>query len=149
MPQHGLEHRDRHQADDQHVERAQAAMHQHLVDDDLEEQRRDQREQLQEERGDQHLAEQMAIFVDRAEEPGDVEAARQVRQVRRAASSGSTRPSQTASNSSRVISSGRGDAGDCTRTLSSPALPSSRKPPSRSAAMAGNGVLASRDQSVR
>ena len=46
------------QADDQHVERAQAAVDQHLVDDDLEEQRRDEREQLQEERGDQHLAEQ-------------------------------------------------------------------------------------------
>ena len=66
--EHRLEDRDRHQADDQHVERAQAAMHQHLVDDDLEEQRRDQREELQEERGDQHLGEQAAVFVDRAEE---------------------------------------------------------------------------------
>ena len=56
MPRIGLEHGDRDQPDDQHVERAQAAVDQHLVDDDLEEQRRDQREQLQEERGDQHFA---------------------------------------------------------------------------------------------
>ena len=56
-------------------------MHQHLVDDDLEEQRRDQGEQLQEERGDQHLAQQAAVFVDRAQEPGDVEAAGEVRQA--------------------------------------------------------------------
>jgi hypothetical protein len=32
----------------------------------LEEQRRDEREQLQEERRDQHLAQEMAIFVNRA-----------------------------------------------------------------------------------
>ena len=75
------------QADDQHVERAHAAMHQHLVDDDLEEQRRDEREELQEERGDQHLAEQAAVFVDRAEEPGDVEPAGEIRQAMPAAPS--------------------------------------------------------------
>ena len=78
--QNGLEHRDRHEADYQHVEGAKAAMHQHLVDDDLEEQRRNQREQLQKERRDQHLADDMAIFVDGAEKPGDVEAARQVQE---------------------------------------------------------------------
>ena len=66
--ENALEHRNRHQADDQDIERGEAAMHQHLVDHDLEEQRRDQREQLQEERGDQHLAQQMAVFVDRADE---------------------------------------------------------------------------------
>ena len=44
-------------ADDQHIERAEAAMHQHLVDDDLEEERRDQREELEKERGDETLAE--------------------------------------------------------------------------------------------
>ena len=76
-----LEDRDGDQADDQDVERAQAAMHEHLVDDDLEEQRRDQGKELQEERGDQHLAEQAAILVDGAQEPGDVEAARQVEQA--------------------------------------------------------------------
>jgi hypothetical protein len=49
-----------------------------LVDDDLEEQRRDQREDLQEERGNQHLAEQASVFVNGTEEPGDVEPARQI-----------------------------------------------------------------------
>ena len=78
--QNGLEHRDRHQTDDQHVERAQGPVHQHLVDDHLEEQRRDQGEQLQEERRDQHLAQEMAIFVDRSQKPGDVEPAGDVRQ---------------------------------------------------------------------
>ena len=58
----------------------QAAMHQNLVDDHLEEQRRDQSEHLQEERGDQHLAEQMPVFMDRPHEPGYVEAARHLRQ---------------------------------------------------------------------
>ena len=76
----GLEHRDRNQSDHEHVERAERAMHQHLVDDDLEEQRRDQPEQLQEERRQQDLAEQAPVFVDRAEEPADVEAAADVRQ---------------------------------------------------------------------
>ena len=56
-------------------------MHEHLVDDDLEEQRRDQRKQLKEERGDQHLAQQTAVFVHGAQEPGDVEAAREIDQA--------------------------------------------------------------------
>ena len=59
-------------------------MHQHLVDDHLEEQRRDQCEQLQKEGGDQHLAQEMAIFVDRSQKPGDVETAGDVRQSRSA-----------------------------------------------------------------
>jgi hypothetical protein len=53
-------------------------VNQDLVDDDLEEQRRDQREQLEEERRHQHLAEHVAVLVQGAEKPGDVEAARQV-----------------------------------------------------------------------
>ena len=53
-------------------------MHQHLVDHHLEEQRRHQRENLQEEGGDQHLAQQAAVLVDRSHEPGDVEASRQI-----------------------------------------------------------------------
>ena len=63
--EHGLEQGDGDQPDHQHVERAHAAVHQHLVDHDLEEQRRDQREELQEERGHQHLAQQPAVLVDR------------------------------------------------------------------------------------
>ncbi len=55
------------------------AMHEHLVDDDLEEQRAQEREELQEERGDEHLAEKAAVFVNRAQEPGDVEAPRKIR----------------------------------------------------------------------
>ena len=43
---------------------------------------------------------------------------------------------------------GRGDNGDCTSALSSPTLPSSKKPPVRSLTIAGNGVLASRSQVV-
>jgi len=78
--EHGLEKRDRHQRDGQHVERAQGAMHQHLVDHHLEEQRRDQAEELQEEGSDQHLAQQAAIFVDRRDEPADAEPAFHVRE---------------------------------------------------------------------
>jgi|tagenome__1003787_1003787.scaffolds.fasta_scaffold20941770_1 hypothetical protein len=55
-------------------------MRQHLVGDDLEEQRRNQGEELQEERGDQHFAEQPAVFVHRLEEPGDIKLARQIRE---------------------------------------------------------------------
>src|SRR5262245_56226471 len=58
-------------------------------------------------------------------------------------------PSQTARSSARVIKAGRDASGDCTRTLSSEALATTRNPPSRRAAMAGKGVLASRDQLVR
>src|SRR5215475_6874303 len=71
--QNGLENRDRQQTHDQNVEGIQGAVYQHLVDDHLEEQRRDQCEQLQEERGEQHLAQETSIFVDRSKKPGDVE----------------------------------------------------------------------------
>ena len=73
--EHHFEHRNRDHPHDQHVEGAETAMHQHLVDHHLEEQRRHQRENLQEEGGQQHLAQKGAIFVDRPHEPGDVEAA--------------------------------------------------------------------------
>ena len=72
-PQDRLEQADRDEADHQHVERAHAAMHEHLVDHDLKEQRRHQRKQLKKERGDQHLAQETAVFVDCAQEPRDVE----------------------------------------------------------------------------
>ena len=58
-------------------------------------------------------------------------------------------PSQTARSSARVIKAGRDACGDWTRTLSSAALATTMNPPSRRAAMAGKGVLASRDQLVR
>ena len=78
--QNGLEKRDRQQTDDQDVEGTQGPVNQHLVDHHLEEQRRDQGEQLQEERRDQHLAQEMAIFVDRSQKPSDVEPAGDIRQ---------------------------------------------------------------------
>jgi hypothetical protein len=68
-----LEDRYRDKPDHQDVERGEPAMHQHLVDHHLEEQRRDQREYLQEKRRDQHLGEQMTILVHRLQKPGDVE----------------------------------------------------------------------------
>src|SRR5215468_5820614 len=72
-----FEHRDRHQTDDKHIEGAETAVNQHLVDDDLEKQRRNKREQLQKERRRQHLAKHVAVLVNGAEKPADVEAARQ------------------------------------------------------------------------
>ena len=76
--------RDDDEADDQHVERGQAAMHQHLVDDDLEEQRRDQGKELQEERGDSTSPSSRRYLSHRLQEPGDVEAAGQLAEARAA-----------------------------------------------------------------
>jgi hypothetical protein len=59
-------------------------MGQHLVSDDLEEQRCHQREKLQEERRQQHFTEQPAIFDHRLQEPGDIETPREVGQRRSA-----------------------------------------------------------------
>ena len=56
-------------------------MHKHLVDYYLKEQRADQREDLQEERGDKHLAKKVTIFMESGQKPVDVEAPRQVRQA--------------------------------------------------------------------
>ena len=48
-------------------------MHQHLIHDDLEEQRGDEREQVEHERHQQHFTEQLAVFDDGGNEPGEVE----------------------------------------------------------------------------
>ena len=98
-------------------------MHQHLVDDDLEEQRRDEAEQLQEERRDSTSLEQMPIFVDRPINQVMSKRRDQVGQGRPAASSGRgghPRPLQVRP---RVIKEGRDAYGDWTRILSSAALP--------------------------
>ena len=50
-----------------------ALVHQHLVDDQLEEDRRRQREHLQEQRGDDHFGERLAIAQDRRQEPAEAE----------------------------------------------------------------------------
>src|SRR6516225_11554253 len=76
-----FEHRDRHQTDDKHVEGAETAVNQHLVDDDLEKQRRNKREQLKKERRRQHPAKHVAVLVNGAEKPANVETARQVDQA--------------------------------------------------------------------
>ena len=58
-------------------------------------------------------------------------------------------PSQMSSSSARDISAGRESCGDCTSTSSSLALATTMNRPSRRLAIAGNGVLASRDHLVR
>ena len=80
--ENGLEQRNRDKSDHEHVERAEAAVHQHLVDHNLEEQRRDQRKKLEKERPHQHAGESVTIFVNGAEEPADVKAPRQIKQPR-------------------------------------------------------------------
>src|SRR6478609_2544923 len=94
-------------------------MDQNLVDHDLEEKRRHKREQLEEKGGDEHLAEKVPIFVDRAQEPSEIETLAQVAQ---------SRPSSHQDQA---------------------AVPMTMNVPSLSDAIAGNGVLVRRDQSVR
>jgi hypothetical protein len=48
----------------------------------LKEKRRDQREQLQEKGGDQHFGQEMPIFVDRTEKPGEIETPAEIAQSR-------------------------------------------------------------------
>jgi len=55
-------------------------MHEDFVNDHLEEQRRDEGEELEKEGGNQHLTEQAAVLVNGAQKPGDVEAPREIRQ---------------------------------------------------------------------
>jgi hypothetical protein len=76
--ENGLEQPDAHQADHQHVKGADGAMHQHLVDHDLKEQRGDEGESLKEEGCNQHLRQDAPIFVNGAEKPADVETAGQI-----------------------------------------------------------------------
>lgn len=72
--EHRLEERHGEEADADHRQGAVALVHQHLVHHHLEEERCGEREELDEERGDQHLAEQPAVLHDRRDEPGEVEA---------------------------------------------------------------------------
>jgi len=65
-PQHGLEHTYPDKPDDEHIERAHAAVHEHLIDDDLEEEGRDEGEHLEKKRCNEHLAQQVSVFVDGA-----------------------------------------------------------------------------------
>ena len=112
--EHSLEQGQRDQADDQNIERAHASMHEHLVDDHLEEQRGYDAKDLKEERCEQHLAQKPAVLVDRAEKPGDVESSREIRQTRAAPSRPGRRPRwprvRPASSSPVAQSSGAGRA---------------------------------------
>ncbi len=69
-----LEDHQAEQADGQHVQGRHAAVNQDLVHHDLEEQRCRQREQLQEEGGQKHFAEQAAVALHGGKEPGEPEA---------------------------------------------------------------------------
>ncbi|EGW52914.1 hypothetical protein TevJSym_cb00010 [endosymbiont of Tevnia jerichonana (vent Tica)] len=80
--QHYLEDRHRQQADGEHIQGGHAPMHQHLVDHHLKKERRDQGEKLQEEGGQQHLAQQPAVFNDGGDEPAEIKAAALARQQR-------------------------------------------------------------------
>ncbi|MBP1063435.1 hypothetical protein JOE51_004902 [Bradyrhizobium japonicum] len=80
--ENGLEQGQRDETRDQDIERADASMHEYLVDDDLEEQRGDEGKDLKEERRDQHFAEKPAILVDRTEKPADIESPGEIRQGR-------------------------------------------------------------------
>ena len=71
--EHALEDDHHHQADDQHVQRGQAFVHQHFVHHNLKEQGADQAEELQHEGDEQHLAQQLAVFDEAGDEPGEVE----------------------------------------------------------------------------
>ncbi len=66
---------DRHhqQTDGNHVQRREPAVHQHLVHHHLEEQRRNQREEIEHEGNQQHLAKKLAVFDDGGNEPGEIE----------------------------------------------------------------------------
>ena len=71
--EHAFEQHHDDQADDEHIERGQAAVHEHLVHHHLEEQRADQREELKEEGDHEHLAQQLAVLDEAGQEPGEVE----------------------------------------------------------------------------
>lgn len=73
--EHDLENGNSQESDGEHVERRQALVRKNLVDHDLEKQRSDQREQLQNKRRDQHLAEQTSVLVERGDEPRQIEPA--------------------------------------------------------------------------
>ena len=69
-----LEQAQRHHADDQHHQGRHALVDEHFIDDELEEERARKREQLHEERGDQHMREGPAVAQDRGPEPAKAEA---------------------------------------------------------------------------
>ena len=73
--EHGIEQRHDEQPEREQIERGETAVHEHLVDDDLEEQRGDEREQLQKERREQHFRKIAPVLKNKRREPGEVELA--------------------------------------------------------------------------
>ncbi|MNF80335.1 hypothetical protein D3C84_625770 [compost metagenome] len=70
----GFEDHHRQQAGGDDIQGGQALMHQHLVHDHLEEQRCHQCEQLQDKGNHHDFAQQLSVFDDGRDEPGEVEA---------------------------------------------------------------------------
>ena len=70
--QHDFETRYRQQTHRQHIQCRHAMMHQHFVDNDLKEQRRHQRKQLQKKRRHQDFQEQFFIFDQSRYKPADI-----------------------------------------------------------------------------
>ena len=68
-----IEQRHGNHADRQDIERGEPLVNEHFVDDDLREQRREQAKELQEERRDQHLAQELAILDKGGNEPVEIE----------------------------------------------------------------------------
>ena len=74
--QDDVEKADRHETGDHHEQGFVAFVGQHLVDDDLEDQRPNQGENLNEQRGRQHMPERAAVAPQRRQKPADRECLR-------------------------------------------------------------------------
>ena len=68
--------RDQNEPDTEHLQRCQAVVCQHLVDNVLEEERRGETEQVEREGDQQDFADQLSVFDDLGDEPGHVEGGR-------------------------------------------------------------------------
>jgi hypothetical protein len=79
--QDSLKHSDADETDGDDIQRGHAAVHQHLVDDHLEKQRRQQGKYLQKQRRGEHFAEYPAVFVDGPQEPSGIETVPEVAEV--------------------------------------------------------------------
>ena len=74
--QQRLEDGEQHHADDQHDQRREPLVDEHLVDHQLEEHRRQQGEELHEERRDHHLDQRLAVAHQRRQKPTEAEGLR-------------------------------------------------------------------------
>jgi len=72
-PEYPFEHDHHQETDHHHVEGPEPAMHQDLVDDDLRGERREESEDLEDQRGHQHVSELSPISDDEGQEPPEAE----------------------------------------------------------------------------